>query len=157
MASYFDEHNCNELPAGQQPDHWLHMARLLLDSGLAADMDIEFGQLFGTETIPGASKRFLNEMPDAVDSDIVDEKCAICLSEMKIPAGDATQVAKKLPCKHVFHKKCIHVWLVRVAFCPLCKSEVPTDDVNYEEYKRQKKRNAERDEMLKDLHNNMFG
>ena len=34
MASYFDEHNCEELANGQTPNHVLHFARLLIDSGL---------------------------------------------------------------------------------------------------------------------------
>jgi hypothetical protein len=33
MASYFDEHDCQPLAAGQSPDHVMHMARLLVDTG----------------------------------------------------------------------------------------------------------------------------
>ena len=33
MASYFDEHNCEALAAGQTPDHMMHIARLLVDTG----------------------------------------------------------------------------------------------------------------------------
>ena len=33
MASYFDEHNCEPLAAGQTPDHMMHIARLLVDTG----------------------------------------------------------------------------------------------------------------------------
>ena len=33
MASYFDEHDCQPLASGQTPDHMMHMARLLVDTG----------------------------------------------------------------------------------------------------------------------------
>ena len=33
MTSYFDEHNCEELGPGQTPDHLMHFARLLIDTG----------------------------------------------------------------------------------------------------------------------------
>ena len=33
MASYFDEHDCRPLGEGEQPDHMMHMARLLIDTG----------------------------------------------------------------------------------------------------------------------------
>ena len=31
---YFDEHNCQELADGQGPDHLMHFARLLIDTGM---------------------------------------------------------------------------------------------------------------------------
>ena len=34
MATYFDEHNCQELGDGQAPDHLMHYARLLIDTGV---------------------------------------------------------------------------------------------------------------------------
>ena len=34
MATYFDEHNCQELGDGQGPDHLMHYARLLIDTGV---------------------------------------------------------------------------------------------------------------------------
>ena len=34
MATYFDEHNCQELAEGETPDHLLHFARLLMDAGV---------------------------------------------------------------------------------------------------------------------------
>jgi len=33
MASYFDEHNCEPLASGQGPNHMMHIARLLIDTG----------------------------------------------------------------------------------------------------------------------------
>ena len=34
MATYFDEHDCQELREGETPDHLMHFARLLMDSGV---------------------------------------------------------------------------------------------------------------------------
>ena len=34
MAEYFDEHNCQALGDGQVPDHLMHYARLLIDTGV---------------------------------------------------------------------------------------------------------------------------
>lgn len=161
MASYYDEHDCPELRSGEEPDHWLHLARLLLDSGLAVDLEMEFSRIFGDEEVPGASQAFMQSLPDATN-DLKDDKCAICLSTMHIirshddEDGNKKKV-KLLPCGHAFHEDCITPWITRVSSCPLCKFELPTDDERYEEYKRQQKRKKERDAMLEELHSSMFG
>ncbi|KAK9158717.1 hypothetical protein Scep_005291 [Stephania cephalantha] len=44
--------------------------------------------------------------------------CAICLSEF-----ECKEVVKKIPfCGHVFHPKCIEMWLLDHPSCPLCRS-----------------------------------
>ena len=40
MATYFDEHNCQELAEGETPDHLLHFARLLMDAGVWNQVNI---------------------------------------------------------------------------------------------------------------------
>lgn len=154
MSSYYDEHNCPELGPGEEPDHWLHLARLLLDSGLAVDLEMEFGRIFGDEQVPGASSEFIESLPEAAIGDVKDEQCAICLSSIRV--GGEKRICV-LPCKHTFHADCIKPWIRRVANCPLCKHELPTGDERYEEYKRQKMRTKERDAMLQELHSTMFG
>ncbi|KAJ1967379.1 hypothetical protein H4R35_006725, partial [Dimargaris xerosporica] len=43
--------------------------------------------------------------------------CSICLCNFQL--GDE---ARKLPCRHVFHKECIDVWLLEhSALCPICR------------------------------------
>lgn len=40
--------------------------------------------------------------------------------------------------------------------CPLCRHELPTDDENYENYRKEKKRAIEREKDLETLHDSMF-
>ena len=37
-ANYFDEHNCEPLANGQEPNHMMHIARLLFDTGVWHDV-----------------------------------------------------------------------------------------------------------------------
>ena len=45
--------------------------------------------------------------------------CAICLEKL-----EKGEVALTLCCGHQFHESCIHEWLGRKEFCPLCKQAV---------------------------------
>ncbi|KAK3884351.1 hypothetical protein Pcinc_011362 [Petrolisthes cinctipes] len=152
MASYFDEHNCQPLATGQTPDHFLHIARLLLHGGYWQDLQMEFSQLFGfgEKPPPPASQEFVDNL-SSVTMERKGEKCPVCLKEWSI--GDE---AKELPCQHKFHPTCILPWLQKTNSCPLCRHELPTDDEDYEEYRKQKKRAKERDADLEVLHNSMF-
>jgi len=54
---------------------------------------------------------------------VVDEVCSVCLEEF----GGESVVT--LECRHRFHKKCLHDWLIhlakeREAFCPYCKTTI---------------------------------
>ncbi|CAF2050859.1 BnaA09g45710D [Brassica napus] len=53
--------------------------------------------------------------------------CSICLEEWS--GGD---VAAEMPCKHEFHSKCVEEWLGRHATCPLCRYEMPVEEVEEE-------------------------
>lgn len=156
MASYFDEHNCEPLADGQQPDHLLHMARLLLDSGLAAEWDLEFDRVFGGERkVPPTSKEVINNLPTSLISPqeaALEKKCPVCLGPF-----DEEDEVKDLPCSHRFHTNCILPWLQRVNSCPLCRHELPTDDPDYENLRKHKARAKQREHELNSLHNSMFG
>ncbi|WAQ97044.1 RN181-like protein [Mya arenaria] len=155
MASYFDEHDCEPLRDGEQPDHLLHMARLLLDSGLAAEWDLEYGRVFGDGKVPPASKKVVEELPTRIvtPSEAAEEKkCPVCIGLF-----DEEDEVKELPCGHRFHSPCILPWLQKVNSCPLCRHELPTDDPDYENFKKQKARAKQREFELDNLHNSMFG
>jgi len=67
-----------------------------------------------------------NEPFSATDEDInalpivksnKEDTCAICLENY-------TDEASELPCKHIFHTQCIHVWLKRRGICPVCRQPI---------------------------------
>ena len=62
MTSYFDEHDCEPMRDGQGPDHFLHFARLLIDSGYWNDRD--FSALFQDRAPPPTSKKFMDDLKD---------------------------------------------------------------------------------------------
>ncbi|KAH9627283.1 hypothetical protein KSS87_001870 [Heliosperma pusillum] len=80
---------------------------------------------------PPASTSFVKNMPIIV---ICEEHqkldglaCAICKDLLTI----GTQV-NQLPCLHLYHPVCILPWLRARNTCPLCRYELPTDDINHE-------------------------
>ncbi|XP_013783097.1 E3 ubiquitin-protein ligase RNF181-like isoform X2 [Limulus polyphemus] len=151
MACYYDEHNCKPLAYGEQPDELLHLARLLLDTGVGIELQIEFERLFpGERGKPPASKAAISKLK-TVKSFSEGEKCPICLKEY-----EEGEVVKQLPCCHKFHFSCVLPWLGKTNTCPVCRHELDTDDQDYEEYKRQKKSKAKQQEMLQNLHDSMF-
>ncbi|CAF0727245.1 unnamed protein product [Adineta steineri] len=152
MASYFDEHNCEPLENGEQPNHLLDLARLLLDSGIGAEFELEFERIFGHvdgRKQPPAAKHIIENLP-SINNFKSDEKCSICLKEFELNS------TTELPCHHKFCKNCIIQWLNLVNSCPMCRIELPTDDKDYEQYKKQKERTKTRQLELDDLHNSMF-
>ncbi|XP_005108139.1 E3 ubiquitin-protein ligase RNF181 [Aplysia californica] len=156
MASYFDEHDCQPLEDGQTPNHALHLARLLLDSGLAAEWDMEYNRFFGGEgRAPPASKKAVAELETKLVSPTIaalGKKCPICLLEF-----DEEDEVKIMPCGHQFHSGCILPWLSKVNSCPMCRYELPTDDPQYEEFKKHQARAKQREFELNSLHDSMFG
>jgi len=48
-----------------------------------------------------------------------DDKCPICLEKYK-----SSDIIKKLPCKHLYHKSCIYQWLKQSNLCPICKYDL---------------------------------
>ncbi|KAL1423542.1 hypothetical protein MTO96_020930 [Rhipicephalus appendiculatus] len=152
MASYFDEHDCEPLGPGEQPDHLLHLARLLIDGGFGASFDMEYERIFPDQPHkPPASKQAIQSLKrEPVEE--TGKKCPICLKEF----GNG-EVVTELPCCHFFHDDCIVPWLKLVNTCPVCRHELPTDDPNYEELKAQKERMKQRQQAIEELHNSMFG
>jgi hypothetical protein len=47
------------------------------------------------------------------------ETCAICLDEI------GNEASVKLPCRHIFHERCIAPWMRGHNTCPMCRSVIP--------------------------------
>uniref|UniRef100_A0A0D6QUX0 RING-type E3 ubiquitin transferase n=1 Tax=Araucaria cunninghamii TaxID=56994 RepID=A0A0D6QUX0_ARACU len=77
---------------------------------------------------PPAAKSIVENLPSVVSDG--GSVCAICKDAMI--DGD---VAKQLPCFHLYHPDCILPWLSTRNSCPICRYELPTDDADYEEQK----------------------
>lgn len=163
MTNYFDEHDCVPLGENERPDNQLHLARLLLDSGIATALNMSFESLGGKNLPPSTSKNWLkNEFPKHCfnESTKPGYQCPICLKEFQ-KAEEVSDTDNKntclLPgCSHTFHCECIMRWIEKTCSCPLCRHELPTDDPDYEEFKKQRKREKVRELELNDLHNSMF-
>jgi E3 ubiquitin-protein ligase RNF115/126 len=59
--------------------------------------------------------------------DSSEHSCSVCKDEFEV-----NQNIIYLPCKHIFHDDCILPWLKERNSCPTCRSELPTDDPDYE-------------------------
>nr|ABR17130.1 unknown [Picea sitchensis] len=63
--------------------------------------------------------------------------CAICMDSLSVG-----ELVKRLPCLHRYHVDCILPLLSSRNLCPLCRyelptNELPTDDPAYEEQRKQ--------------------
>lgn len=171
---YYDEFNWQPIdPVSRQRHQDLLFARFLFENGFAPDRN-EF-ELDGVA--PPASKQIVASLErklvkiDRINVDKNTEKCVICLkldpadtdadADTNNTDGTNNKSDEKtfivLPCRHSFHSECIIPWLNRTNTCPLCRFELKTDDPNYETYKAQRARIAQRDQELETLHSSMFG
>ncbi|KAI4457550.1 e3 ubiquitin-protein ligase praja [Holotrichia oblita] len=144
MASYFEEMGWQPLGDGETPNHLLHLARLLRDYNMFEELGVN------QKLAPPASKKVVDELPEeTVDAE--GKQCPVCLK-----IHDIGETVRKLPCLHCFHDTCIKPWLEKTNSCPLCRHELPTDDEDYEEYRKEKIRAKQREEEIETLHNSMF-
>ncbi|XP_034242423.1 E3 ubiquitin-protein ligase RNF181-like [Thrips palmi] len=144
MADYFEEMNCTPLGEGETPNFLLHMARLLQDFGMWEELGTN------KKLPPPASKQVVKDLKeDTVQEE--GEQCPVCLKKFEV-----AEVVKVMPCHHNFHTGCILPWLQKTNSCPLCRHELPTDDEEYENYKKEQKRAKEREEDIRNLHDSMF-
>ncbi|CAG2183573.1 unnamed protein product [Oppiella nova] len=95
---------------------------------------------------PPASEQFIANLPKVNDFCAAD-KCCVCLREFVV-----NQVVA-LECGHKFHTDCITRWLRLNNSCPVCRTEFPTDDQEYETNKRLKR---QKEATLQELHHSMF-
>ncbi|XP_018567650.1 E3 ubiquitin-protein ligase RNF181 [Anoplophora glabripennis] len=146
MADYFSEMGWAPLGEGEAPNHLLHLARLFRDYNMFEELNV----LNGERLPPPASKTVVETLPNEQVSEL-GSQCPICLKDHVIG-----EIAKKLPCKHLYHNDCIMPWLSKTNSCPLCRYELPTDDEDYEAWRKEKKRAKEREADIENLHNSMF-
>lgn len=110
------------------------------------EYDAVLAQMFdnqdGVMGSPPASKRVVDDLPVVV---ITSEElsngntivCAICKDDIVVD-----EKAKRLPCKHYYHGDCIIPWLGIRNTCPVCRFELPTDDLEYERIRRSQRRGS---------------
>jgi len=56
----------------------------------------------------------------------LDDNCAICQEEV---IADS-EIRKINLCNHAFHKGCIDQWFERSVFCPICRIDIRSEDVD---------------------------
>ena len=145
MSSYFDEHNC---VAHSSDDHssnlYISLARMLQDMGFESEVMSVLSSR--SERRPPASKEFIKNMEKCNDFNDSEKYC-VCLKQFVV------NQTVRLECSHKFHVQCITPWLQMHNSCPLCRTEFPTDD---EEYERNKRETIRKQTAIKELHDSMF-
>ncbi|CAH9120571.1 unnamed protein product [Cuscuta epithymum] len=97
--------------------------------------DIDIG---GRQGPPPASKAAIEALPTvAIKIGLQELECSICKDSV-----NTGEVAKELPCGHIYHGDCIVPWLGSRNSCPVCRFELPTDDPEYEEIRKKKACNS---------------
>ncbi|NWU27541.1 PJA2 ligase, partial [Dyaphorophyia castanea] len=71
------------------------------------------------QTHPPATKETIDCLPQIIitgDYNGQEQCCTICCSEY----GEG-EIVTELPCRHLFHKPCVTLWLQRSGTCPVCR------------------------------------
>lgn len=105
MSDYFDEMGWTPLADGEAPDYLLQMARFMRDYGLW-----NLFEQYVERLSPPASRTAVENLKEIkIESDSNKKQCPICLKEFEV-----NDLAKSMPCHHVFHQDCILPWLSKV-------------------------------------------
>ncbi|XP_064032468.1 E3 ubiquitin-protein ligase Praja-2 [Pogoniulus pusillus] len=68
---------------------------------------------------PPATEEIIDSLPEMVimdDRNGQDQCCIICYDEYV-----EGEILKQLPCRHVFHRSCVTLWLQESGTCPVCR------------------------------------
>eukprot|EP01023_Acetabularia_acetabulum_P006735 TRINITY_DN12833_c0_g1_i4.p1 TRINITY_DN12833_c0_g1~~TRINITY_DN12833_c0_g1_i4.p1 ORF type:complete len:327 (+),score=46.38 TRINITY_DN12833_c0_g1_i4:61-1041(+) len=93
---------------------------------------------------PPASKTTIKNLPRMkIDDQNLkelsgDQTCAVCME--RFVKNDDVIV---MPCKHPFHFGCVEPWLKQTNSCPTCRTELTTDNKQYEQWKKDKQAREE--------------
>ncbi|GER49484.1 RING/U-box superfamily protein [Striga asiatica] len=71
---------------------------------------------------PPASKASIDAL-ESLEIENDDEPCVVCLEDWEIG-----EKAKKMPCGHRFHGKCVERWLNIHGSCPVCRYDMPVEE-----------------------------
>lgn len=155
MASYFDEHDCEPTNPDEQ---YRQNALLELARSLMQGMDIDMGPFevsdWDHRLPPPAARAITQNLPTVVITpEQADKglKCPVCLLEF-----EEQETVRKMPCEHFFHGGCILPWLGKTNSCPLCRLELPTDNQEYEDFRKDKERRKQKEHRLENLHGAMY-
>ncbi|KAI4340598.1 hypothetical protein MLD38_025417 [Melastoma candidum] len=89
-------------------------------------------------TLP-ARKEVVEAMPTVK---IVEQvQCSVCLDDLDVGAE-----AREMPCKHKFHEACILPWLELHSSCPVCRFQLPAEEVKNNDSGRNGSGEQEREE-----------
>jgi len=80
-------------------------------------------QQYQPQAVPPTSKKFIENCPVVVISGETNDICTVCQEQYKI-----RDEAFSLPCKHLFHQKCLIPWLETHNTCPTCRYVLPTEE-----------------------------
>lgn len=123
----------------QAAEHYSPFGRSLFAAGPGGEQGVALGDYFlgpgldalmqqltesdaGRQGTPPAKKEAVEAMPTVeVSGDAA--SCAVCLEDYT--AGERT---REMPCKHMFHAKCILPWLEMHSSCPVCRFQLPAND-----------------------------
>ncbi|KAJ1891898.1 hypothetical protein LPJ66_006658 [Kickxella alabastrina] len=99
---------------------------------------------------PPASLNFIRALPTMPKDECKNVTCTICNEEAfassssssSLQADSEDDAVTRLPCKHYYHHACVKPWLELHNTCPMCRYEVPSDDPQWLEKKREEDRQS---------------
>ncbi|VVA96206.1 unnamed protein product [Arabis nemorensis] len=132
VVNYIDQAEGIMINSGDiDPSYYLYLASM--DEN---HTDAILGQMFDNEIgirgNPPAAKSVIEDLPFVVLTvEELNNVCAVCKDDMVVE-----EKVKRLPCMHFYHGECIVPWLGIRNTCPVCRFELPTDDLEYERHRR---------------------
>jgi len=91
-------------------------------------------QAYAPKGTPPAKQEAIDLLPTITIDESNAQSCMVCLEEFEIGTK-----AVVLPCNHVFHgDECVKTWLKMHNSCPMCRYELPVEDAEYEEKRKER-------------------